>query len=292
MDNGFLSEEQAQDLEAVKENFDIRVPKIFLDKIKKDSSVLEKQFIPSTNELIFLPEELEDPIGDERWTPIEGITHRYPDRVLFKPTYMCASYCRFCFRRYKVSNLAHNLKPESFNAAIQYIKSKPEIWEVILTGGDPLTLTDYLLQKLVQEISCIEHVKVIRFHTRIPSVLPSRINEKLIQILKNTNKSIWIAAHINSSEEFTEEAKYALKQLIDNGIPVVLQSVMLKNINDSHEQLVLLLKTAVANRVKPYYLHFPDLAKGTEHFRVPLKKQSPLLKAYVGKFRECVYHIL
>jgi lysine 2,3-aminomutase len=282
-EQNIISDDEVNHLKPVKENFDIRIPHIFLDQIKNKNNGLAKQFIPSSKELLFFPEELDDPIGDERWTPVEGITHRYPDRVLLKATYMCASYCRFCFRRYKVSHPDNNLNPDNFEKAIHYIKSHPEIWEVILTGGDPLTLTDNAIKKLINGLSAIEHLKVIRFHTRIPSVLPSRINKPLIEILKNSNKSIWIAAHINSSEEFTSESKIALAALIDNGIPVLLQSVLLKGINDTHEKLVSLLKIAIENRVKPYYLHYPDLAKGTEYFRVPLKQAIELMKGLRGK---------
>ncbi len=282
-----------QDLQKVKDTFDIRVSNLFIDDIVKGNNALAKQFIPSKNEIIFLPEELEDPIGDSRWSPVEGIVHRYPDRVLFKPTYLCGVYCRFCFRRNKVSNSANNIKSDNAKIAIDYIKSHKEIWEVILTGGDPLVLTDKILQKLLEEISSIEHVKILRFHTRIPSVLPSRVTDSLIQILKNTNKSIWIAVHMNSSEEFTEEAKTALAKLIDNGIPVVLQSVLLKDINDTNIQLVSLLKSAIENRVKPYYIHYPDLAKGTEHFRIPLKRAIELIKGLRGQISGlCIPHLI
>lgn len=282
-DQNIISENEVNYLKPVKENFNIRIPHIFLEQIKNKNNELTKQFVPSAKELIFNPEELEDPIGDERWEPVEGITHRYPDRVLLKVTYMCASYCRFCFRRYKVSHSENNLNQDSFQKAIQYIKSHPEVWEVILTGGDPLTLTNKAIQNLICELSAVGHLKVIRFHTRIPSVLPSRINESLIKILKSSSKCIWVGAHINSSDEFTKESKIALAMLIDNGIPVLLQSVLLKGINDTHEKLVSLLKAAIENRVKPYYLHYPDLAKGTAHFRVPLKQAIDLMKGLRGK---------
>ncbi|APJ03343.1 KamA family radical SAM protein [Silvanigrella aquatica] len=278
-----ISANEVHSLKSVKDNFDIRVPHIFVKQIQNENYVLKKQFVPHSNELIFLPEELDDPIGDERWTPVEGITHRYPDRVLFKVTYMCASYCRFCFRRYKVSNSENNLDQNHFEKAFDYIKSNKNIWEVIFTGGDPLTLTDKALQNIMVKMSSIEHVKIIRFHSRIPSVLPSRINKSLIEILKESKKTVWIAAHINAAEEFTDEAQRALAMLIDNGIPVLLQSVLLKDINDKPEKLISLLKTAIENRVKPYYLHYPDLAKGTDHFRVPLKEAIALVKGLRGK---------
>jgi len=278
-----INQDRLDKLNQVKDNFDKRIPNIFLNEIKKNNSELAKQFVPSTEELLFFPEELEDPIGDERWTPVKGITHRYPDRVLLKVTYMCASYCRFCFRRYKVSDSDHNLTSEDLENALQYIKSNINIWEVILTGGDPLTLSDKGLQKILLKFKDIPHVKIIRIHTRIPSVLPSRIQQNLIDIFKETNKSIWIAAHINCISEFTEECKKAIALLVHNGIPVLLQSVLLKDINDTEDKLIALLKTAVENKIKPYYIHYPDLAQGTQSFRIPLKQAIQLLKNLRGK---------
>ncbi|KAB8032056.1 KamA family radical SAM protein [Fluviispira multicolorata] len=292
-EKAMICESEVTELQKVKDTFDIRVPQLFIEDIIQGNTALAKQFIPSKNEIIFLPEELEDPIGDARWTPVEGIVHRYPDRVLFKPTYLCGVYCRFCFRRNKVSDASHNLKSENAKTAINYIKDHSEIWEVILTGGDPLVMTDKVLQEILSEIAAIDHVKVIRFHSRIPSVLPSRITNSLIQLLKSTNKSIWIAAHMNSADEFTPEAKIALAKLIDNGIPVLLQSVLLKEINDTHETLVSLFKVAIENRVKPYYIHYPDLAKGTEQFRIPLKKAIELVKGLRGTISGlCIPHFI
>lgn len=281
--HNLIDKEQTDDLEKIKNHLDIRVPQAFIQDIKNNVEVLKKQFIPTKNELIFLPEELEDPIGDEIWSPVEGITHRYPDRVLLKPTYMCAAYCRFCFRRYKVSHTEHNLKEEAYKKAVAYIKQKEKIEEVILTGGDPLTLTDKILQKILYDLANIEHVKTLRFHTRIPSLLPSRVTTDLIHMLKETKKSVWVAAHMNHCDEFKPETKKALAMFIDNGIPVILQSVLLKGVNNTTEALVNLFKTAVENRVKPYYLHYPDLAKGTKHFRIPLQEAILLVKSLRGK---------
>lgn len=280
---GFISMHQTCELKPVIDHFNIRVPHIFLEEIEKSNEAISSQFLPSSNELNVLPEQLTDPIGDERWSPVAGITHRYPDRVLFKPTYMCASYCRFCFRRYKVSDSSNNLKKDDFLNAYDYIKKHSEIWEVIITGGDPLTLTDQSIASILENLSEIDHVKVIRFHTRILSVLPSRITMSLLDIFKKSNKSIWIAAHINSADEFTLECKNAIAKCVDNGIPILLQSVLLKGINDSHEKLISLFKKSIENRIKPYYLHYPDLAKGTEHFRIPLRHAIELIKNLRGK---------
>lgn len=280
--HNIVSADEAKKLSVVNDIFDMRVPEIFLSKIKMGNAPLKKQFIPSSEELIFLPEELEDPIGDETYSPIEGLTHRYPNRVLLKPTYLCASYCRFCFRRYKVSNSEHNISQEQYTQCLDYLKTHTEIWEVILTGGDPLVLTDKYLFEMMSDLSKIAHIKVIRFHTRIPSVLPERVTPELIKILKSSGKSIWIAMHANCAEEFTQECKEALDLLINAGIPVILQSVLLKGVNDSFEALRDLFQTAVENRVRPYYLHYPDLARGTHHFRMPLAHAQNLFASLRG----------
>jgi lysine 2,3-aminomutase len=292
-DASILPSMDNHEFEQIKAEFDIRVPQSFLAEIQRENQALAKQFIPTKNELIFLPEELSDPIGDEVWTPVEGLTHRYPDRVLLKPTYLCAGYCRFCFRRYKVSQSEFNLNEIDYQKCIDYIRCHKEIEEVILTGGDPLTLTNKGLEKILQDLSLISSVKIIRFHSRIPSLLPSRVDLHLIDILKRAQKTIWIVAHMNHADEFHSETIKALSALIDHGFPVVLQSVLLKGINDTPEQLVRLLKTAVENRVKPYYLHYPDLAKGTNHFRIPLKDAVALVKSLRGRISGlCIPHFI
>lgn len=278
-----VSNDLSPALVEIDQNFHIRIPKVFLEEIKQGQHALSKQFIPSKNELIFFPEDLDDPIGDEVFSPVEGVTHRYPDRVLLKPTYMCGVYCRFCFRRHKVSHSEYNLKQNAYDKAIEYIRSKNEIWEVILTGGDPLVMTDSALAKILSDLSSIDHVKIIRIHTRIPSVLPSRISSGLIELFRQTKKAIWIAVHMNSAHEFTNEARNAIDLLVQNGIPLVLQSVLLKDVNDSAESLTQLLRTALECKIKPYYLHYPDLARGTQHFRIPLSQAISLFKGLHGK---------
>ncbi len=278
----FIDTDDRDELKNAGDIFDIRVPEIFLDQIKAQNPALKKQFIPTKEELIFLPEELTDPIGDEPNTPVEGITHRYPNRVLLKPTYLCASYCRFCFRRYKVSNSDHNLTDEQYVKCLEYLKSHQEIWEVILTGGDPLVLNDKKILQMMNDLASIKHIKVLRFHTRVPSVLPERITKELIQALKTSNKSLWIALHVNHADEFTPKCREVVKMLIESGISVVLQSVLLKGVNNSYEVLKNLFESAVEQNIKPYYLHFPDLAKGTGHFRMSLEEAQNLFASLRG----------
>ncbi len=247
-----------------------------------DQPEISKQFVPAAEELLFLPEELEDPIGDDKWSPVPGIVHRYPRRALLTVTYFCPTYCRFCFRRNKVSQTQLNPSEETLTKAIDYIRNTPSLWEVILTGGDPLTLTDQKIKKIIDDIENIDHVKVIRIHTKTFTALPERFTQELLQVLKSSSKSIWIVAHVNSHLEWTLKAKEAVKRCQQHGIPILLQSVLLKGVNDSLEKLSLLMESSVEIGVKPYYLHYPDLAQGTNHFRIPLYEAISLYKELRG----------
>jgi lysine 2,3-aminomutase len=289
-----LSDQQSFDLDshefdAVAENFSVQIPQQLLLRLEQ-SPALRKQFLPNKQELVFHPEELADPIGDEPHSPVSGLTHRYPDRVLLKLTHHCAVYCRFCFRREKVSK-EPMLGDAAFEAALKYIAADKRIWEVILTGGDPLILTDTALSKALRAIASIPHVKCIRFHTRIPTALPERITPDLVELLcdlrdgdgnrdangdaagrqsQRTGCQPWMVVHMNSSDEFTQETDAALRRLARAGIPVLCQSVLLRGVNDTPGQLEALLRGLVARGIKPYYLHTLDLARGTDHFRVEL----------------------
>lgn len=268
-------------LNAVKDVFDIRVPQAFLKRIQ-NSEALKKQVIPSTNELFFLPEERTDPIGDERWSPCKGLTHRYPDRVLLKLTHHCAVYCRFCFRRYKVSHEGQ-LSTDDLRYALTYIEQNPSIREVILTGGDPLTLTDTKLFEVLDAIAHIRHIRIVRFHTRIPTVLPSRLTDTLIQKLTSLPYKVWLVSHVNHSDELDFEARAAMTRLQRAGVPQLAQSVLLRGVNDSFQALSDLFYALVELGVKPYYLHYPDLAQGTNHFRVPLDDALSLVAELRGQ---------
>ncbi|MCA2959205.1 MAG: KamA family radical SAM protein [Silvanigrellales bacterium] len=279
---GLVGQQEAHALDAVKDVFDIRVPQAFLAGIRAGDATLARQVVPRLEELVFLPEELEDPIGDERFSPVEGLTHRYPDRALLKVTYQCASYCRFCFRRYKVSDADNNLGAEGLERAFEYLRAHTEIREVILTGGDPLSLTDAKLAPVFQSLAGLSHVAIVRIHTRIPTVLPERVTPELLAVFRRSGKAVWVVAHINAVSELTDVAKASLGRLVDGGIPVLAQSVLLKGVNDSHEALVALYRSLVTLRVVPYYLHYPDLARGTNHFRVPLSRALALVRGLRG----------
>jgi lysine 2,3-aminomutase len=238
------------------------------------------QFVPSTAELDIQPEELPDPIGDKTHEPVEGIVHRYPDRVLLKAVSVCPVYCRFCFRREMVGpDKDGNLTPAELEAALGYIRAHPEIWEVILTGGDPFMLSARRAAALTRELEAIPHVKVIRWHTRMPVADPDRVSNEYVDAIRSRTKAVYVAVHCNHARELTPSARAALGRLADAGIPLLSQSVLLKGVNDDIETLADLMRALVEARVRPYYLHHPDLAQGTSHFRLPVEEGQTLVRA-------------
>jgi len=242
-----------------------------------------RQFIPDERELIESENSLADPIGDEAHSPVKGLVHRYPDRVLLKATQLCPVYCRFCFRRESVGgNAERPLSGSDFEAIFTYIAEHPEIWEVVVSGGDPLVLSDARLLALMQGLARAPHVKVVRIHTRVPVVSPERITNELIDALRSCNKTLFIAVHANHSNEFSEGARKACAKLADAGIPLVSQTVLLRGVNDSVDALGALMRTFVELRISPYYLHQLDRAPGTEHFRVGIEKGQALLRELRG----------
>ena len=239
--------------------------------------------MPDIAELTTTPGERADPIGDDAHATVEGIVHRYPDRVLLKLVNVCAVYCRFCFRREMVGPGKQMLSPDKIDAALAYVRSRPEIWEVILTGGDPLVLSARRLSEIVRRIAAIEHVKIIRFHTRLPVVAPDKITSSLIRAMKAPGKTTYVALHANHPRELTPAARAACARIIDAGIPMVSQSVLLRGVNDDVETLSALMRAFVECRIKPYYLHHGDLAPGTSHFRTSIAEGQALMRALRGR---------
>lgn len=244
---------------------------------------IARQFVPDPREMITMPDERADPIGDLSHSPVEGIVHRYPDRVLLKAVHVCPVYCRFCFRREMVGPQGlGTLTPEALEAAFCYIESHSEIWEVILTGGDPLMLSPRRLTAMMTRLANIPHVKIIRFHTRVPVVEPGWVNDALIAALRASGKSVYVALHANHPREFTAAARDAIAALVDAGIVMLSQSVLLRGVNDNVDTLAALMRGFVENRIKPYYLHHPDLAPGTQHFRLSIAEGQKLVAALRG----------
>ncbi|HET6387855.1 lysine-2,3-aminomutase-like protein [Hyphomicrobium sp.] len=239
---------------------------------------IARQFVPSERELGTHPREVADPIGDHLKSPAPGIVHRYADRVLLKIASVCPVYCRFCFRREMVGpQNGEALSAEDLAAALDYIAANPNIWEVILTGGDPLVLSPRRIRDVTTALSAIPHVKILRWHTRVPVVDPQRVNDDLVAALKATTKTVFVGLHTNHVRELEGPATTAIARLADAGLPLVSQTVLLKGINDSVEALEALMRRLVELRVKPYYLHHGDLAPGTAHFRTTIAEGRALM---------------
>jgi lysine 2,3-aminomutase len=249
-----------------------------VDRADPDDPIA-RQFVPGARELVVHPAELADPIGDDLKSPLKGLVHRYPDRVLLKLASACAIYCRFCFRRESVGQGEANLSGSEFAAALDYIRAHEEIWEVVLTGGDPLTLSPRRLKQATDALAAIAHVKILRWHTRLPVAAPERVTDALAQALTGGHdKTIYVALHANHARELTPQARAACKRLIDRGVAMVSQSVLLKGVNDDAEVLAALMRAFVETRIKPYYLHHADLAPGTAHFRTTIAEGQALMR--------------
>ena len=282
MEAGLISRSELAGAEAVAARYAISIAPAVAKLINASDPFdpIARQYLPDPAELIQLPEERQDPIGDHAHSPVEGIVHRYPDRVLLKAVHVCPVYCRFCFRREMVGPDGDGtLSGEALDAAIGYIAGHPEIWEVIITGGDPLVLSPRRLSGLMQALGAIAHVKIIRFHSRVPVTDPARIDDALIAALKTSGKTVYVALHANHPHELTVEARAACATLIDNGIMMVSQSVLLRGVNDDPAILADLMRHFVEMRIKPYYLHHPDLAPGTSHFRMPIEEGRAIVAA-------------
>ena len=245
---------------------------------------IARQFVPDVRELQRRPEERADPLGEERLSPVPGIVHRYPDRVLLMLTHVCPVYCRFCFRREVVGpGGPQALSGRALDAALGYIGRTPGIWEVILTGGDPFMLSPRRIAEVTSRLGEIAHVKVLRWHTRVPAVEPLRVTLDLVSALRSASKTVYVALHANHPRELTPAARAACARIVEAGIPMLSQTVLLEGVNDDAETLAQLMRAFVEARVKPYYLHHLDLAPGTSHFRTTIAEGQQLMRALRGR---------
>ncbi|MBN9318568.1 MAG: lysine 2,3-aminomutase [Caulobacterales bacterium 68-7] len=281
---GLLPPERLAGLERVAAQYAVAITPAMADLIDAtdEADPIARQFLPSEAELVASPGESADPIGDDTHSPVEGIIHRYPDRCLLKITHTCAVYCRFCFRRETVGPGKGTLTPEALDAAFAYIAATPAIWEVIVTGGDPLVLSPRRLRSLMDRLAAIDHVKVVRFHTRVPAVEPERVTLELAAALRTEGLAVYVALHANHARELTLEARAACARLVDAGVPMISQTVLLAGVNDTPEVLAELMRAFVETRIKPYYLHHGDYAPGTGHLRKSLGEGRDLMKALRG----------
>jgi len=284
-DAGLLAPERLPALQQVAAQYAVAITPAMADLIDPTDQAdpIARQFVPTPAELVQAPGEAADPIGDDAHSPVPGIVHRYPDRVLLKITHTCAVYCRFCFRREMVGPDGQApLSGEALDAALAYIAERPQIWEVIVTGGDPLVLSPRRLRALMDRLGAITHVKVVRFHTRVPAVSPELVTDALVAALKSARQAVYVALHANHARELTEAARAACARIVDAGLPMVGQTVLLAGVNDDPETLGALLRAMVETRIKPYYLHHGDLAPGTGHLRTSLEQGQSILRALRG----------
>lgn len=277
---GLICREREADVTRVSERYAIAVTPAMAALVKRGDGAdpIARQFVPDGRELETHTAELNDPIGDAIKSPTPGLVHRYRDRVLLKIAHVCPVYCRFCFRREMVGpDKGEAMSGDDLAAALTYIRAHPEIWEVILTGGDPFILSPRRVREVTQALGEIPHLKVVRWHTRVPVVEPARVTHDLVEELRSSAKTVFVGLHTNHARELTKDARAAISRLVDAGIPVVSQTVLLKGVNDDADTLEVLMRALVEARVKPYYLHHGDLAPGTLHFRTTIAHGQALM---------------
>ncbi len=281
---GLIDEARAAELAPVVERYALAITDdmaALVDSADPDDPIAA-QFVPDPAELHAADDEVADPIGDEAFEVAPGVTHRYPDRVLLKPTHLCRVYCRFCFRRERVGHGEDTLSEAELDAAVSHIASHPEIFEVILTGGDPLVLSDRRLDAVLARLEAIPHVAVVRIHSRVPVVDPTRVTADTARLLRR-RFATWMVIHVDHPRELTEAAAEAVARLVDAGVPVLSQSTLLAGVNDRPEVLEALFRRLVTLRVKPYYLHHLDRAEGTARYRVSIEEGRRLVGSLRGR---------
>lgn len=242
---------------------------------------IRMQSVPSIRELSYSSCDMTDPLGEEGDSPVENIVHRYPDRVLFLLTYKCSMYCRHCTRRRLVGEEDYTVNEENLEKALAYIRANESIRDVLLSGGDPFIMTDSYLEHIISRLREISHVEIIRIGTRTPVVMPMRITDSLVGMLKKYHP-IWINTHFNHPKEITKASASACAKIVDAGIPLGNQSVLLNGVNDSADILKELFLKLVKMRVRPYYLYQCDLGRGIGHFRTPVETGISIMKSLRG----------
>jgi len=278
-----LTPEEEQGIEKCLATFRMAVTPYYLSLIDLNdrSDPIRKQAIPSAEELYFAPEESADSLHEDTDSPVKGLTHRYPDRVLFLLTDRCASYCRHCTRRRLVGQTDNAMPREQIDACIEYIRNHPEVRDVLLSGGDVFMQSDEMLEYVISSLRAIPHVEIIRLGTRVPAVMPQRITQSLCDMLKKYHP-IWVNVHFNHPNEITSDAAAACARLADAGIPLGNQSVLLAGVNDCVHVMRRLVNDLVKIRVRPYYIYVCDLSLGLSHFRTPVSKGIEIIEGLRG----------
>ncbi|XCN72042.1 MAG: lysine 2,3-aminomutase [Candidatus Electrothrix aestuarii] len=279
-----FGEEKRKNIQQTIEKFPLSITPYYLSLIDTENFENDPVFmqaVPSIRELDMSNEDMSDPLHEDEDSPVPGITHRYPDRVLFLVSNVCAMYCRHCTRKRKVGDVDNIPSKKAIEQGLEYIRNTPQIRDVLLSGGDPFLLPDEYLDYILTELGRIEHVEVVRVGTRTPVVLPYRITDELVSMLKK-HQPLWINTHFNHPRELTKSARSALAKLADAGIPLGNQSVLLSGVNDCPRIMRTLVHKLVANRVRPYYLYQCDLSEGLSHFRTPVGKGIEIIESMIG----------
>ena len=277
-----LTEKEIMAIKHLKGRLPLRITPYFASLIydSKPGNPLRRIVVPVVEELIQMPVEKSDPLHEGEFSPVKGIVHRYPDRVLFTVTQVCSAYCRYCTRSHSVGKL-DKLGKNDFEKAFDYIRNHTGVRDVLVSGGDPLTMSDEMLDYILHNIRNIPHVEIIRIGTRVPVVLPQRITDKLIATLRKYHP-LYISLHFSHPDEITDECAKACNKLADGGFPLGSQTVLLKGINDNVEVMKKLFHKLLMIRVRPYYLYQCDLIPGSGHFRTSVRKGLEIIKGLRG----------
>lgn len=278
-----FTDDEKRNIQMACDVFPMAITPYYASLINREDPVcpIRMQCIPNPQELIEGRGDMDDPLYEDSDSPVPGLTHRYPDRVLLLVTNECAMYCRHCTRKRKVGDHNTCITDKDIDRGIDYIKSHPEIRDVLLSGGDPFILSTVHLERIIRKVREIPHVQVIRIGTRTPVVMPQRITDELVKMIRKYHP-VWINTHFNHPREFTPDSVRALAKLADAGIPLGNQTVLLRGVNDCRTIIKKLVHLLVKNRVRPYYLYQCDLSRGIEHFRTPVAKGIEIMEALIG----------
>ncbi|MCP4724154.1 MAG: lysine 2,3-aminomutase [bacterium] len=278
-----INKKEENDLEKCLQKFKMGITPYYASLMDREyrRNIIRLQAVPRAGELLAASDDITDPLDEDVDSPVHGLTHRYPDRVLFLVTHICSMYCRHCTRRRLVDIEDKHLSKKQLNDCIQYIREHNEIRDVLVSGGDPLTLTDKDLEYIIKNLHEIEHVEIIRIGSRVPVVLPQRITDSLTSMLKKYHP-VYINTHFNHPSEITYESKEACVKLADAGIPLANQSVLLRDVNDCPFIMKKLMQELLMIRVKPYYIYQCDLSKGISHFRSSITKGMEIIENLRG----------
>jgi lysine 2,3-aminomutase len=277
-----LTDDEINTLHALKNRLPLRITPYYLSLIydSEPGSPLRRTMIPTSDELIITEAEKADPLNEMGNSPVPGIVHRYPDRALFTVTQFCSSYCRYCTRSHSVGKLGHLTKGE-WDRAFRYLEEHTEIRDVIISGGDPLTMNDIKLEYLLSNLRAIKHIEILRIGTKVPAVLPQRITPALVAMLKKYHP-VFISVHFTHPDELTQETRRACEMLADAGMPLGSQTVLLKGINDDPATMKSLMQKLLTVRVRPYYIYQCDLIPGSNHFRTNIEKGIEIIENLRG----------